>query len=596
MEHAMLSGTDLKDGDAFDVVVVGAGASGMTAALVALQEGQKVLLIEASAQVGGTSARSAGTLWVPGNRFEKKATDSSGQTSLESARMYLDASIGDRSPARLRERFLNAGPELVEYLLRHSHTRFKACPRHSDYYPWLEGSREGYRAIEPEVFDARQLGPAFSLLRPPLKEFMVFGGMMVSKADIDLLLKAGKNRAGTWHAIKLASRYLKDRLRYPRGTRLTMGNALTGSLLCSLLSRKALILLNTTVVHASALGAGEHRLLVRTPEGERTLVCRKGLILAGGGFSANRQWRERYLPSPAPTHTATSGLSNATTLELGLALGGVMGKPQGDNAWWFPSSIASRADGSTIVYPHILMDRGKPGVWAVDSSGKRFVNEGLCYHEFSRAQYAAAAIPCWLICDARALRRYGMGLIRPGAHSARKWIREGYLKTAADITSLAAVIGVPPGQLVKSVSRMNDIARCGHDDQFGRGEDHLSRQNGDASHGPSPSLGPISSPPFYAIRLEPADLGTAIGLEADEHARLLNAHGDAIAGVYVCGNDMNSIMGGQYPAPGVTLGPGMTFAYIAAMHCATQRTVSANHLPSGPDVPTQNTDSPASIL
>lgn len=584
MEHHRLPCPDLNDGDEYDVVVVGAGASGMTAALVALQEGLKVLLIEASAQVGGTSARSAGTLWVPGNRFEKAAADRSGQTPLESARTYLDASIGDRSPARLRERFLNAGPELVEYLLRHSHTRFKACPRHSDYYPWLEGSREGYRAIEPQVFDGRQLGPALSLLRPPLQEFMVFGGMMVSKADIDLLLKAGKNWPATWHAVKLASRYLKDRLRYRRGTRLTMGNALTGSLLCSLLTRKASILFNSTVLQASALGAGEHRLLVRTPQGERTLVCRKGLILAGGGFSANRQWRERYLPSPTPTHTATSGLSNATTLELGLALGGVMGAPQGDNAWWFPSSIASRADGSTIVYPHILMDRGKPGVWAIDGSGRRFVNEGLCYHEFSRAQYALGAIPCWLICDARALKRYGMGLIRPGAHGARKWVREGYLKTAADIPALAAAIGVPAAQLVKSVSSMNDIARSGRDEQFGRGEDHLSRQNGDAAHGPSPSLGPISSPPFYAVQLQPADLGTAIGLQADEHARLLDARGNAVAGVYVCGNDMNSIMGGQYPAPGVTLGPGMTFAYLAARHCATARAAADQPVSSTPNL------------
>jgi hypothetical protein len=449
--------------------------------------------------------------------------------------------------------------------------RFKPCPRHSDYYPWLAGARKGYRAIEPEIFDARRLGAALALVRPPLQEFMVFRGMMVSKADIDLLLQAGKTRQGTWHAIKLAVRYFKDRLHYARGTRLAMGNALVASLLSSLLSHPVRLQLSSTVLSVEALGAGQHRVRVKTTNGNRTLLCRKGLILAGGGFSGNRQWRERYLPKPTPTHTATTGLSTGATLELGLAQGGVLGACQGDNAWWFPSSTASRPDGSTIVFPHILMDRGKPGIWAVDGSGRRFVNEGLCYHEFSRAQYASGAIPCWLICDAVALKRYGMGLIRPGARNARYWIDNGYLKQAADIASLATAIGVPAAQLAESVEGMNAIAAKGHDDQFGRGEDHLSRQNGDADHQPNPSLGPLSQAPFFAVRLEPADLGTGLGLQTDVHARLLNSRGEAIPGLYACGNDMHSIMGGQYPAPGVTLGPGMTFAYLAAMHCAAQK-------------------------
>ncbi|VVO53488.1 FAD-dependent oxidoreductase [Pseudomonas fluorescens] len=571
MQNPGYSFSQIRDGDVFDVVVAGGGASGMTAALVAHLEGLKVLLIESSAQVGGTSSRSAGTLWIPGNRFEQAATQSEQQSAVDAARVYLDAAVGERSSASLRESFLASGPLLIEYLLANTLVRFKACPKHSDYYPWLEGARKGHRAIESEIFDGRALGENLALLRPTLQEFMVFGGMMVSKADIDLLLKAGKTWAGTWHAIKLVSRYAMDRLNYPRGTRLTMGSALTGSLLCSLLKHNVSLALRSKILSATAIGGGAHELVLDTPQGTSTIYCKKGLVLAGGGFSGNKQWREKYLPKPTPEHTSTTGLSSGATLDLGLSLGGVMGELQGDNCWWFPSSIASRDDGKTIVFPHILMDRAKPGIWAVGMDGKRFVNEGVCYHEFSRAQYAAGAIPCWLICDATALKRYGMGLIRPGAHNVKKWQKNDYLKSATSIAALAQRLDIPTEQLELSVKAMNAIAASGRDPDFGRGEDHLSRQNGDACHTPNPSLGPITVAPFYAIRLEPSDLGTGIGLKVDDHARLLDAGGTPVPGVYACGNDMNSIMGGQYPAPGVTLGPGMTFAFIAAQHCAASQ-------------------------
>lgn len=350
METSRYVAPAIEDGDEFDVVVVGAGASGMTAALVAKIKGLSVLLVEGSAQVGGTSSRSAGTLWIPGNSFEQAATAADAQSPSESARTYLDAAVGERSSAVLRDRFLSIGPVMVDFLMANTDVRFKACPKHSDYYPWLEGARKGYRAIESEIFNGRVLGDDLAMLRPTLDEFMVFGGMMVSKADIDLLLKAGKTWAGTWHAVKLVTRFALDRWSYPRGTRLTMGNALTGSLLSSLLKQKVPLALKTKVTNASAKGGNAHELTLETPNGVRTINCKKGLILAGGGFSGSKQWREKYMPKPTPAHTSTPGLSTGATIELGLSLGGEMGQPQGHNCWWFPSSVAT-VDGRTVVFP-----------------------------------------------------------------------------------------------------------------------------------------------------------------------------------------------------------------------------------------------------
>jgi glycine/D-amino acid oxidase-like deaminating enzyme len=547
----------------YDVVVLGAGGAGMTAAFVAAHEGARVLVLEKTAYVGGTTSRSAGTLWVPGNPFMPEAD---ARDDVEAARRYLDALIGERGDSRLRDQFLRHGPRMVRYLQLHGGVQFNPCPRHADYHPDLDGGRRGGRPVEAAVFDGRGLGRDFALLRPPLREFMVLGGMMVSKADIDALVALRGHRANRSHAAALVLRYARDRLTHPRGTRLTMGNALCAALLKALRVTGATLVTQARVVGAARIGATAHSLVVDVGGQPHAVVSTRALVFAGGGFSGNVAWRDRHLPRPTPTHTVACECADASTQTLALTLGATLGETRGHNAWWFPSSVVPRHDGTAGVFPHIVLDRAKPGLIAVDRRGRRFVNEGTGYHTFGLAQYAAHAIPSWLVCDSRFIQRYGLGAVRPGGRSLRAWVRRGYVTEAASLDALGRAIGVDAEGLRDSAARMNAYAATGHDPDFGKGADALSRQNGDPTHTPNPCLGRIDSAPFYAVEVRPADLGTSLGLRTSAHAEPLDADGNALRGLYACGNDMDSIMGGEYPAPGVTLGPGMTFAYVAALH------------------------------
>jgi succinate dehydrogenase/fumarate reductase flavoprotein subunit len=231
-----------------------------------------------------------------------------------------------------------------------------------------------------------------------------------------------------------------------------------------------------------------------------------------------------------------------------------------------------RADGSQGVFPHTVTDRAKPGIIAVNASGKRFVNEALSYHEFVLAMLRdgndTANRSFYLVCDRRFIWTYGLGRIRPFTLRLTRYVRSGELIEAPSIVGLAASIGVEKSALSTTLENYNAYARTGLDPEFGRGSTIYQRHLGDAGHGPNPCVAPIEQPPFYALRIFPADLGTAIGLKTDCHARVLGKDGNLIAGLYACGNDMGSIMNGNYPGPGITLGPALTFGYIAGRHLA----------------------------
>lgn len=547
---------------ATDVVILGTGAAGLTAALVAAASGLRVTLLENSAQVGGTSARAAGTLWIPGNPF-MSADDAA--ADIEQARHYLDVLVGDDSPSLMRDAFFSHGPAMLNWLTTNTSVRFKPCPFHADYHPELPGSRSGMRPVEPLIFDGRKLGETFTLLRPPIDEFMVFGGMMVSKADIDLLLKAGRSVGASWHALKLVTRYLVDRTRYPRGTRLTMGNALCASLLNECRQHGVELRPGTTVTSVEPTAAGTYQLQLQQDNRSQSIVARRGIVFAGGGFSGNASLRAQHLPRPTPLNTTAFDGANGSSQELARSLGAQIGPSSEDNAWWFPSSIYPRRHGESGVFPHIIMDRAKPGLIAVNRDGRRFTNEGASYHQFARAQYAANAVPCWLVCDHRFIRRYGLGAVRPRGFGLQHAIASGYIQSAPGIDALANAIGVDAANLRESAQRMTRFSQTGTDEDFGKGGDPLSRQNGDPAHpGPNPCLGPVNTPPFYAVQVRPTDLGTSRGLLTNTNGQLLDADGNEICGLYACGNDMQSIMGGHYPAPGVTLGPAMAFAFAAA--------------------------------
>lgn len=304
---------------------------------------------------------------------------------------------------------------------------------------------------------------------------------------------------------------------------------------------------------------------------ERTAHACRGVVMAGGGYPASWQWREEQLPKPTPDHSPAAPGCDGSTIALALAAGGTLGPSGLDNAFWFPGSVMTRPDGSTAVWPHIVLDRPKPGLIAVDRTGRRFVNEAVSYHEFVRAMYASGAVPAWLVCDGAFIRRYGLGLIRPRSPSLRRYVRNGYLKEADSISGLAARIGVPADALAATVERWNNAAATGKDTEFGKGESIYDRAGGDPDVRPNACVGPVAAPPFYAVEIVPTPLGTSRGLRADVNARVLDRDGKPVPGLYVCGNDMQSAFGGEYPGAGAQLGQGMTFGWIAAHHAAGER-------------------------
>ncbi|MDR7375655.1 succinate dehydrogenase/fumarate reductase flavoprotein subunit [Rhodoferax ferrireducens] len=559
----------LPESSSYDLVVIGAGGAGLAAALFAAIAGQKVLLVERTEYVGGTTAWSGGTTWIPGTRH---AASVNPQDTLADAKRYLDNAIGARSPAALRQAFLDHGAQAVELLESRSEVHYRAYPKHPDYISELGGSTLNGRALEPLPFDGRLLGDLFALIRPPIPEFTVLGGMMVDRTDINHLLALGKSFRSFRHAAKLLARHALDRLRHPRGTRLVMGNALVGRLLYSL-SRHAnvTLALNTSVrrIHREAQGIAAVTLL-QTGQ-HRTVGVGASLVLASGGFNRNAQLRADLLPGvpadwcpSAPGHT---GEAHGLAQHVGAHYG------QGDlsPAFWAPVSKRLRADGSTAVFPHFMMDRAKPGMLAVNQAGQRFVNESTSYHLFGLTLQQPGNLPAYLVCDAVALRKYGIGMVRPGGKGLEPFLADGYLAQADTLDALAHKLGIDTQGLQASVAQINAYAETGVDPDFQRGSTAYSQNMGDpAAGGKNPNLGPLRQAPYYAVRLYPGDIGAATGFATNADAQVLGEDNTPIPGLYAVGNDMQSIMGGVYTAPGITLGPGVVFAYLAARHAAAR--------------------------
>jgi succinate dehydrogenase/fumarate reductase flavoprotein subunit len=555
-----------------DLLIAGAGPAGMAAALVASIEGLDVLLCEKSDQVGGTGATSAGTLWIPGNSQSRAAGFSD---SGEQADFYLSALIGETTNRELRNAFLLTGPTTIDYLCARSDVQFLPCGKHPDYRSNTPGAAVSGRAIVPEPFDGRLLGADFWRVRPPISEFMLFGGMMVGKADIGPLIGRFDSFANFIYSAKLLARYLADRLRYQRGTRLMMGNALIGRLYYSLRKRKVPILFDAPIGELIGDQSGVKGARLRMGGRDIAVRTRKGVVLATGGYAHNKTLREAFMPQPVPAHSMSYEGNSGDGVQLGRHLGAAIGPDECTSGLWSPVSIVPHRDGSKGLFPHLVLDRAKPGLIAVNSAGRRFVNEAASYHDFVLAMFESnkttPSIPAWLICDATFLRKYGLGVIYPGHRNPGKFVDNGYIVSARTIQELARKIAVDHEQLERTIARHNDFAETGIDIDFAKGEIELNRFNGDPDHEPNPCIGPIATPPFYALAVWPADIAVSTGLATDADARVLGSDGLPIPGLYACGNDMASVMGGSYPGPGATLGPAIVFAYRAAMHARGTR-------------------------
>lgn len=552
-----------------DLLVAGAGPAGMTAALVGSLEGLDVLVCEKSDQVGGTGATSAGTLWIPGNSQSKAAGY---DDSAEQADKYLSGLIGEDTLRDLRSAFLASGPAAIDYLTAKTDVQFLPCGPHPDYRSNMAGAAIAGRAIVPVPFDGRLLGREFRRVRAPIPEFMVFGGMMVGKPDLAPLIGRFKSVHNFVYTATLFARYLLDRLRYPRGTRLMMGNALVARLFYSLRKRNIPVLFDAAIV--DLLGDKQHvtGARVNVSGKDMSIKVRKGVVLATGGFGHNAEFRRRFMPQAVPMHSLSYAGNRGDGLAIGTRIGAAIGSANIDSGLWAPVSIVPRPDGGEGLFPHLVLDRAKPGLIAVNAAGRRFVNEAVSYHDFVLAMFEShrtvPSVPAYLICDAVFLERYGLGVIYPGHRRPHAFVENGYVMSGATLDELASTIAVDAANLRATVQRHNEFARTGVDTDFGKGETDLNRFNGDAQHRPNPCIGRFETAPFYALPVWPADIAVSTGLATDANAQVRAADGSLIGGLYACGNDMASVMGGSYPGPGTTLGPAMVFAYRAARHAA----------------------------
>lgn len=575
----------------FDVIVVGSGAAGLSAAVVAARHRLRVLVLEKADVVGGTTARSGGWLWVPCNALEQQAGM---PDSVDEARTYLRHETGEHFDARRVDAYLEHGPEMVDWFTANTALQFELGPTFADYHCDAPGGKPGGRSIVAAPFDGRELGEHIRHLGRPLPELTLLGLMIGSGEELWHFFNATRSPRSMWHVMKLCARYARDRLFHRRAMRLTNGNALAGRLFRSAIDAGVQFRLGSQVtglVHDDNAGLSSVRgVTVRSGSGEVVLSASRGVILAAGGFPHDIA-RRAELFGHAPTgheHVSPAPESNTGDgLRLGESVGARVTSELPHAAAWVPVSRVPRADGSVGVFPHFV-DRSKPGVIAVNRHGERFVNEADSYHDFIQGLVASyknqssaadsntdnpageqSEICAWFVADHRTVRRYGLGFAKASPLPVGPYVRSGYLLRANTLAGLAQQAGFDANRFEQTVARFNEGAANGTDSQFGRGTTAYNRSLGDPSHQPNPCVAPIVTGPFYAVKVVPGDLGTFAGLQTDQHARVLDAQtGAPIQGLYACGNDAGSIMGGNYPGGGITLGPAVTFGYIAARHLA----------------------------
>ncbi len=548
-----------------DLLVVGSGAGAMTAALIAHDRGGKPLLIEKSNRYGGNSAMSGGGLWVPNNHLMEAAGV---KDTSEEAWTYLKATTGGVVPEERLRAYLENAPQLVKWLMEHTHAQFVALPEYADYYQNLPGCKPGGRSIEPKHFNAALLGDEFLEMREQNPQMLIMNRIFMNIFEARTLL----TRAPGWVKLtmKLMGNYWFDipwRFKSKRDRNLTMGNALVGMLRRSLMDRTVPLWLNTA---ARELVTENGRIvgIVAERAGRATRIrANRGVVLAAGGFEGSQSMRDKYLPKPTKAEwTCGNSYNTGDAINLGLGVGAAVDLM--DDAWWGPTTVVPGEPHARML----VIEKSLPGSILVNKRGERFVNEAAPYIDVVNAMYRThtpetPCVPAYMIFDATFRKKYPCGPILQASQQP-DWMLpkalRSYLKKADSVEGLAAQLGIDPAGLRATVKKLNEYARTGTDLDFHRGETVFDRYYGDEKVKPNACLAPIETPPFYGLESYPGELGTKGGLKTDACARVLTAAGEAIPGLYAIGNCSASVMGHSYPGAGATIGPAMTFGYIAA--------------------------------
>ena len=554
-----------------DVLVAGSGAGGFAAALTARLHGLDVLMVEKEPLFGGTTAYSAGVIWIPRNSHQQAAGVSE---QPGDAMTYLMSHVGNRLDRARAESFLQNAPEMLDIFERHDFVSYDLAATWADYHPDEPGGAKGGRSLVPNEFDGRKLGPWFGKLRPALKTMMPLGGMMVGRNDLPHVFHMTRSAKSALHVARMVARHARERLSYSRGTRLVNGNALIAKLAHNAFARGVQLWLSAPVVEL-VVEDGRVTGAVVDRDGRRVMVkTRRGVVLACGGFPANDELKRRIYPHLAAgkNHVLLPPEGNCgDSLRLVASVGGHLMEEVHQPAAWTPVSLVPQADGSLAPFPHFF-DRGKPGYISVDRRGRRFVNEAKSYHVYVPAMIEACrsdpVVEAWVVCDHRAIRRFGLGALGPAPMRIQPFLKSGYVKRGRTVRALAEACGIDAVGLEQTIAAFNGPAHRGEDPEFQRGSDAYQRFNGAPDHKPNPCIAPLDTPPFYAVRVAPSELGTFAGIATDANGHVIDRDGRPVEGLYAVGNDAVSVMGGTYPAAGITIGPALTFGYVAGRHLA----------------------------
>lgn len=559
----------------FDVIVVGSGAGAMTAALAAKDQGLDVVIIEKADKFGGTSALSGGAIWVPNNSKFKKL---GGKDDFDTALTYLKAATqGEVDEARLHA-YLKYAPEMVEYLENHSQVRYAVAAEYPDYYPHLAGSLAGGRTLDPELFDSSKLHDHLPLMREASPATLLMGKIGWTARDAHLAIS--RKFGWQWMILRRMLRYKFDsKWRKKNNTKrdrfVGLGSSLIASLRASLMERNVPVLLNTEFVDYQRNDDRINGVIAKQNDKEIKLYANRGVIMGSGGFEQNQHLRETYLPQPTNTKWSATppGQNTGQALTAGIKLGAATDLLS--HAWWAPTVVVPKEDKARGLFA----ERAFPGVIVVDVDGKRFTNEAGPYLEFGEAMYSNLLNEghdnpeSYAIFDASFRFNYAIGPLMPGQIMPDKRLPTAWLNTvywkADTLDELAGQLNINIVGLKETISKVNDYAKSGQDQDFARGGNIFDRYYGDRNVKPNPCLAPITKGPFYAVPIQAGDIGTKGGLLTNEYAQVLDSESkQPIAGLYAIGNCSAAVMGRSYPGAGSTLGPAMTFGYIAAHHIA----------------------------
>ena len=548
-----------------DLLVLGGGGGGLSAALFGALKHLNVLLCEKSPQLGGTTSTSGGIIWVPGSAQARQAN---ADDSIDRARTYLRHEIGELAREDLIEAFLASGHDALAKLEAETEVKFDLIPW-PDYHPNSPGAVEKGRSLLIQPFDGRRLGADFALVRPPIQRLMVLGGLMLGADEIPDFLRPFASVVAFRTVVRKLGRYALDRLRYPRGTDIRNGNALVARLFCSLRQRNVPVWTDAPLVELIRQGDRTVGAVINRHGKPTRVRATRGVILATGGFPWSADLRSEFSTGFPHRYSLAFEGDTGDGIAAARAVGAVVDTALTSPALWTPASVIREPDGQETAVIYGYLDRGRPGVIAVDKSGRRFVNESDSYHDIVMAMHRLAnghEAVAHFICDRAFLRKHGLGAIRPPGRDFRRYVKSRYIECADTIADLARRIGADPSILDETVRRHNSFADSGVDLDFGKGSNIYNRLFGEAHGGLNPNLKRIETPPFFALRIRAASLGTTIGLKTDADARVCDADNNPVPGLYACGNEMASAMRGYYPGGGVTLGPAIVFGYRAVEH------------------------------